>query len=58
MNMKISVLIITRFVLLTSIAKTQYQVMPNEKGNNYYVNPVFAGDYPELLELIYMDSFL
>jgi len=56
--MKISVLIITRFVLLTSIAKTQYQVMPNEKGNNYYVNPVFAGDYPELLELIYMDSFL
>lgn len=25
----------------------QYQVNPNPKGNNYYLNPIFAGDYPD-----------
>ena len=37
-------------ILLVSLpffAKAQYQTHPNTKGKDYYVNPIFAGDYPD-----------
>lgn len=34
-------------LLLTFYAKAQYQIHPNTKGSDYYLNPVFAGDYPD-----------
>ena len=34
-------------VLSTVYASAQYQTKANEKGPAYYVNPVFAGDYPD-----------
>ncbi len=34
-------------VQLNLFVNAQYQVKPNEKGVNYYINPVFAGDYPD-----------
>lgn len=32
---------------LSVFANAQYQTMPNEKGNGYYLNPIFAGDYAD-----------
>lgn len=29
------------------IAQAQYQTSPNAKGSEYYLNPIFAGDYPD-----------
>lgn len=29
------------------IAKAQYQTNINDKGTDYYLNPIFAGDYPD-----------
>ncbi|NRF37789.1 family 43 glycosylhydrolase [Pedobacter foliorum] len=41
-------LIITIFLLQMSVfAKAQYQTQPNEKGAGFYLNPIFAGDYPD-----------
>ncbi|MFI5140165.1 MAG: family 43 glycosylhydrolase, partial [Sphingobacteriales bacterium] len=34
-------------LLLAVFAKAQYQVSENTKGSNYYLNPIFAGDYPD-----------
>jgi len=32
---------------LSVFANAQYQTMPNAKGNGYYLNPIFAGDYAD-----------
>lgn len=34
-------------LLLAFLVKAQYQTISNSKGENYFVNPVFAGDYPD-----------
>jgi len=28
-------------------ARAQFQTSPNDKGTGYYLNPIFAGDYPD-----------
>lgn len=35
------------FILLAYWVNAQYQVAANVKGDSYYVNPIFAGDYPD-----------
>ena len=32
---------------LAFISNAQYQTTPNKKGSEYYINPIFAGDYPD-----------
>src|SRR6266496_6259913 len=34
-------------IQLTIIANAQYQTRANNKGPGFYMNPVFAGDYPD-----------
>jgi len=34
-------------MLLTFLANAQHQVNANSKGDAYYLNPIFAGDYPD-----------
>jgi len=29
------------------LVNAQYQTTPNKKGNGYYTNPIFSGDYPD-----------
>lgn len=41
------VLIVILFVQQAFALKAQYQTSINEKGQAFYVNPVFAGDYPD-----------
>ena len=41
------IIIIASFNFLTFFVFAQYQVAPNSKGEGYFVNPVFAGDYPD-----------
>jgi len=40
-------IIITLLIQLWFSANAQYQTNTNEKGNGYYLNPIFAGDYPD-----------
>lgn len=40
-------IIITLLIQLCFSANAQYQTNINEKGNGYYLNPIFAGDYPD-----------
>ncbi|MBN2524482.1 MAG: family 43 glycosylhydrolase [Bacteroidales bacterium] len=40
-------LLITLILQLTLIANTQYQSNTNEKNAEYFLNPIFAGDYPD-----------
>ncbi len=41
-------IIITIFLIHVSVfANAQYQTKPNEKGKDYYMNPIFAGDYAD-----------
>jgi xylan 1,4-beta-xylosidase len=40
-------IIITLLVKLCFSVNAQYQTNTNEKGNEYYLNPIFAGDYPD-----------
>ena len=40
-------IIITLLIQLSSLANAQYQTNTNEKGDGYYLNPIFAGDYPD-----------
>jgi xylan 1,4-beta-xylosidase len=35
------------FILMAFLAHAQHQIVSNAKGDNYYVNPIFAGDYPD-----------
>ncbi len=41
------VLLLILFIQLTFPANAQYQTTTNEKGTGFYLNPVFAGDYPD-----------
>ena len=43
---KILLLILTLFIQLTFIAKTQYQTNTSDIGTDYYLNPILAGNYP------------
>src|SRR5665647_2318256 len=45
-NMK-RILIITLLIKLTFCAQAQYQTQACDKGAGYYLNPIFAGDYPD-----------
>ena len=41
-------IIITIFLIqLSFFAKAQHQLSPNVKGPGFYMNPIFAGDYPD-----------
>jgi xylan 1,4-beta-xylosidase len=40
-------LAVTLFVLLVIIMNAQYQPNRSEIGEDYYLNPIFAGDYPD-----------
>ena len=40
-------LLILLLVQLTFQVNAQYQTTGNEKGTAFYLNPVFAGDYPD-----------
>jgi Beta-xylosidase len=40
-------LIISLFLVFAYISKAQYQTSTSEKGSGFYVNPIFAGDYPD-----------
>ena len=40
-------IIISLLIQLSYLANAQYQTNTNEKGDGYYVNPIFAGDYPD-----------
>ncbi len=40
-------IIISLLIQLSYLANAQYQTNTNEKGNGYYINPIFAGDYPD-----------
>lgn len=40
-------IIATVLIFLFFFAEAQYQTASNSKGENYFINPVFAGDYPD-----------
>ena len=40
-------IIISLLIQLSYLANAQYQTNTNEKGDDYYSNPIFAGDYPD-----------
>lgn len=40
-------IITSLFLLHFLFANAQFQNVPNNKGKKYYLNPVFAGDYPD-----------
>jgi beta-xylosidase len=40
-------IIISLLIQLSCLANAQYQTNTNEKGDGYYLNPIFAGDYPD-----------
>lgn len=40
-------LIIISLFQLTSVAKAQHQTNTGDVGTDYYLNPIFAGDYPD-----------
>lgn len=42
-----TIFIFFSFIILCGNISAQYQVEPNKKGKSYYLNPVFAGDYPD-----------
>ena len=41
------IIVTVLLVQLAVNANAQYQTQANEKGTGYYLNPVFAGDYPD-----------
>lgn len=46
MNKKI-VVTFTLLVQLAAFASAQYQTNTSDKGTGFYINPIFAGDYPD-----------
>jgi xylan 1,4-beta-xylosidase len=40
-------IILSLLILLSFLVNAQHQVNSNKNGNAYYVNPIFAGDYPD-----------
>src|SRR5664280_697904 len=45
--MKKTVVITMVIIQLSIVANAQYQTSINVKGEGYYANPIFAGDYPD-----------
>ena len=45
--MKKIVIIISILIQVNFFTYSQHQTIKNEKGTNYYLNPIFAGDYPD-----------
>jgi hypothetical protein len=41
------IVLISLLIPLSFLVHAQNQVHPNAKGDGYYVNPIFAGDYPD-----------
>ena len=41
------IIVTVLLVQLAVIVNAQYQTQVNERGSGYYLNPVFAGDYPD-----------
>jgi len=41
------IIFVSLLIQLSFPAYAQYQVNTNAKGNSYYLNPIFAGDYPD-----------
>jgi len=41
------IIILLLFIQLNSAANAQYQINTNNKGEGYYLNPIFAGDFPD-----------
>lgn len=42
-----TIALIISLVLYAFCSKAQYQTQTNKKGDGFYMNPVFAGDYPD-----------
>ena len=40
-------IMISLLIQLCFLANAQYQINTNGKGDGYYLNPIFAGDYPD-----------
>jgi len=40
-------LLITLLIQLTLLSNAQFQIKTTEKGADFYINPIFAGDYPD-----------
>jgi beta-xylosidase len=40
-------ILVALLIQLTILANAQYQINTTEKGAGYYLNPIFAGDYPD-----------
>jgi xylan 1,4-beta-xylosidase len=45
--MKKTIVITMVIIQLSIVANAQYQTSTNVKGEGYYANPIFAGDYPD-----------
>lgn len=45
--MKTTIITISLLIQFNFLAYAQYQINPNENGNDYFLNPIFAGDYPD-----------
>jgi hypothetical protein len=41
------IVLISFLIQLSFLVHAQYQINPNGKGNDYYLNPIYAGDYPD-----------
>jgi len=41
------IIITILLIQLTYFAKAQYQIQASEKGTGFFMNPIFAGDYPD-----------
>jgi len=45
------------FTQFTFIAPAQYQTTASDRGGDYFVNPIFAGDYPDPSILVDGDNY-
>jgi xylan 1,4-beta-xylosidase len=46
MKMRKAIFLIS-LIFLTFFSHAQYQIQTNSKGDDYFLNPLFAGDYPD-----------
>jgi xylan 1,4-beta-xylosidase len=45
--MKTAIFVISLLIQLSFSTNAQYQVNNSDRGNGFYINPIFAGDYPD-----------
>ena len=45
--MKTAIFAISLLIQLSFSTNAQYQVNNSDRGNGFYINPIFAGDYPD-----------